>query len=137
MQIVYMNGRGAIVSDPVRFFKKYRQAGKGRKLALLTLNLAYNVEVYRFGCTFKGASAREWAWMWLKGSESARDAGEYVPSPSLRKESCVSSRACKREFSKEVAWKNTIRKRKGPKALPVGSWFLVDEKDSPDWRVLK
>lgn len=125
--IVYMEGRGAVVGDPERFLAVFSKKGKGHKLALVPLNMAYGIEVYEFACTFKGLCSDQWAWMWLKGQHSARQAGTYVPTPCLKKESAISTRACRKAFVKEVAVKNSLRK-KGVKMLAVqGSWFLDKE----------
>lgn len=120
-------GKGAAVSAPDAFLKEYAAKGKGHGLRLVPLNLAYGIEVYSFRCTFKGASADQWAWMWLKGQHSARQAGEYVPAPTIRKHSAISSQACQKAFRAEVAKKNSLRK-KGVKMIAVqGSWFLDRE----------
>lgn len=126
-RIVYMDGRGALVSDPDAFLKVFGQKGKGKGLMSVPLALAYGVELYEFRATFKGLEADQWAWMWLKGQHSARQAGAYVPTPELRKESSITSQACRKAFKGEIARKNALRK-KGVKMIAVqGSWFLDEE----------
>jgi len=126
-RIIYMDGRGALVSDPDAFLVAFSKKGKGKGLLSVPMSLAYGVELYEFRATVKGLEADQWAWMWLKGQHSARQAGTYVPTPELRKESSITSQACRKAFKGEIARKNALRK-KGVKMIAVqGSWFLDSE----------
>lgn len=128
-RIIYMDGRGALVSDPDTFLREFGKKGKGKGLMSGPMALAYGVELYEFRATYKGLNADQWAWMWLKGQHGARQAGTYVPAPELRKESSFSPRACQKAFDKEIAAKNSLRRKKTKMvgSRDMGSWFLDEQ----------
>lgn len=127
--IVFLEGRGAIVSDPDKFLATFSKKGKGGGLRLCPLGLAYGVELYSFDCRFKGLEADQWAWMWLKGQHSARQAGSYVPTPCRKRVSKFTDRAIRKALVKEVSTKNSQRKKGATKMISnTGSWFLDEEK---------
>lgn len=109
--VVYKN-RGAIVPEPRQLLKLHPGC------TIIPLELIRNMEVYEFKCTFQGLEAQKWAWFWLnKKDNRARNAGSLVPVIYLRKESPITSRACKKAFKKSQ------KRSKPTKVKMVGGIF--------------
>ena len=100
------NMTGAIVDDPIAL---------AMELGFITVPVEFcaGIECYYFGATVHNLEAAKWAKFWLqKRDKRARAIGEYVPMPTLVKESRFTSKDCDRSFKAEVFRKEMLRRKK-------------------------
>lgn len=100
------NMTGAVVADPVAL---------AMELGFVTVPIEFcaGIECYVFEATVHGLASDKWAKFWLqKRDKRARAIGEYLPMPTLVKESRFTSKDCERSFKAEIFRKELLRRKK-------------------------
>lgn len=109
MEIIYYKNRGAVVSNPLLFISKYRDA------IIIDSSLVVNITVLDFSmfAEYKGLYQHHWAWFWLnKKDKRAKEIGTNVPIESIKQETSYSKNELEKIHGRETRINTRDVKRK-------------------------